>query len=899
MRQDSNQYQLWPLHVLQQIMGARLVVFLCLAQTGMALTPAGLKTEYKENPQGLDVLRPRLSWIFTATGRAQKQTAFQIQVADSAEPLQFGRGVVWDSGKVTSDQNFGIVYGGPALMSGARYYWRVRVWDQDGKASGWSPYVWWEMGLLQASDWKGKWIGDSNEMTCPLLRRDFQVAKRIKKATAYVFGFGWYELHLNGVKVGDNVLAPVNSDYKKYLYYDTHDVTSLLRQGGNAAGLWLGNGYNREFSQYGYRWMTAKQAILELDIQFVDGTRSCMVTDDSWKATESPILSNGIYDGETYDARREKSGWDQFGYDDHAWQPVRLLPAPAGLLRSRLMPSIKVNGTMRPRNMHQPKPGVFVFDLGQNIAGWTRLRASGGAGTKIVMRHAEDLLPDGTIDTTTNRDARATDTFILKGGGVEVYEPRFTYHGFRYVEVTGFPGIPTLDSLEGRVVHAAVEPVGNFQCSNPLLTQIHRNFQWSVMNNLMGIPTDNPTRDERTPCQMDSMMVEETALYNFDMNNYYTKWLQDIEGGRDAPNWSGDQVFLAMLLYQHYGNRRILEESYENSRQLVDAFATQASKPNPWSDAFGDWCPPGQSGDDETCCSEAEIVNTSIYYRATRLVSQMAEILGKASDALAYEGRAESILREFNARHFKEATHSYGSGRQVTSVLPLAFEMVPSDQKPVVANALLERLKGRDHEHLDTGIFGTRYLFDVLIDNGFAEAAYKALNQTTYPSYGHQISLGATTTWEQWQFADAMESHDHAMYAGPDSTFYSRLAGIRPLQPGFKEILIRPAFPKGLTSVTCSLRTVMGEIISNWKVQDGLVQKITIPPNTIAIVYVPAIDVGQVKESGRPATQSEGVRFLRLENGCAIFSVGSGSYHFAFPTKELYAHAVSIKSLQH
>jgi alpha-L-rhamnosidase len=322
---------------------------------------------------------------------------------------------------------------------------------------------------------------------------------------------------------------------------------------------------------------------------------------------------------------------------------------------------------------------VFVFDLGQNIAGWTRLRARGAAGTRIVMRHAEDLRPDGTLDTKTNRSARATDTFILKGAGVEVYEPRFTYHGFRYVEVTGFPGIPTLDSLEGRVIHAAVKPVGNFQSSNALLNQIHRNFQWSAMNNLVGIPTDNPTRNERTPCQMDSMMVEDTAIYNFDMNNYYTKWLQDIAGGRDAPNWSGDQVFLAWLLYQHYGNRRILEDNYENSRQLVDAFATQAGKPNPWSDAFGDWCPPGQSGHYETCFSEGEIVNTSIYYRATRLVSQMAAILGKTSDARAYQERAESIRGEFNARHFKEANHCYGSGRQVTSVLPLVFDLVPSD----------------------------------------------------------------------------------------------------------------------------------------------------------------------------------------------------------------------------
>jgi alpha-L-rhamnosidase len=740
------------------------------------------------------------------------------------------------------------------------------------------------MGLLHPADWKGKWIGASGEMTCPLLRREFQAPGKIRKATAYVFGFGFYELHLNGVKVGDNVLAPVNSDYKKNLYYDAYDVTALLRQGGNAAGLWLGNGYDRDFSEYGYRWMTAKQAILELDIQFADGTRSRVVTDESWKASESPILSNSIYNGETYDARSEKTGWDRFGYDDHAWQAVQLMPAPAGLLRSRLMPPIKVTGTLRPPKMYQPKPGVFVFDMGQNISGWTRVRASGPAGTKIVMRHAEDINPDGTLDVLTNRDARATDTFILKGAGVEVYEPRFTYHGFRYVEVTGFPGTPTLDCVQGRVVHAAIEPVGKFQSSNPLLNRIHSNLQWGVINNLMGIPTDNPVRNERTPCLMDSMMAEETAIYNLAMNNYYTKWLQDIEGGRGSPDWSGDQVLLAWLLYQHYGNRRILEEYYENSRQVVDAFATQARNPHPWSDSLGDWCPPWGSGKVQDCSSEGEIVNTSVYYRSTLLVSQMAEVLGKTSDALAYERRAEAISREFNARQFNDAAHCYGSGRQVTSIMPLAVDLVPPDQKPAAAEALVERLMGREHEHLNTGIFGTRYLFDVLIDNGFADVAYKVLNQTTYPSYGHQISLGATTTWEQWHFKGGMETHDHAMFAGPDSTFYSRLAGIRPAQPGYKEILIRPAFPTGLTSVTCSLGTVMGEIVSNWKVQNGLTQEITIPPNATAIVYVPATDVEKVTESGHLATQAKGVRFLRLENGYALFSVGSGSYRFTVPT---------------
>ncbi len=621
-----------------------------------------------------------------------------------------------------------------------------------------------------------------------------------------------------------------------------------------------------------------------------------VVTDETCKATTSPTLFNSIYDGETYDARLEKSSWDQFGYDDRSWQPVRPLSPPTGLVRPRLMPPIKVADTLGPRKMTQPKPAVYVFDLGQNIAGWSRLRARGAAGKKIVIRYAEDLLPNGTIDTTTNRNARATDTFILKGQGSEVYEPRFTYHGFRCVEVTGFPGRPTRDNLDGRAIHSAVEPVGNFESSSPLLNQIHRNFQWSLLNNLMGIPSDTPTRDERTPCQMDSMVVEDTALYNFEMDSYYAKWLRDIEGGKDDPDWAGDQVFLPMRLYRHYGDRRIVQESYENARRLVDSFAAQAASHDNWKKAFGDWCPPGESGNYDTCFSEGEIVNTSLYYHTTHFVSEMAAILGKTSDAVTYAHKADAISREFNARYYRAATHTYGSGRQGTSILPLAFGMVPPGQKSAAAEALLERLRGPDHGHFDAGIFGTRYLLDVLIDNGFADDGFVVLNQTTYPSCSYQISLGATTTWEQWQFSGSMETHDHAMFAGPDGALYSQLAGIRPARPGFKEILIRPAFPRGLTSVKASLRTVMGEIVSNWKRnQDGIVLEITIPANATAGVFVPVADFRQVKEGGRPATQAVGVRFLRVENGCAVFSVGSGSYRFTFPAIEVIAPEVSTK----
>lgn len=867
-------------------MGPAFIACLLMVQSAAALSPADLKTEYITNPQGLDVLRPRLSWILTAEGRAQKQSGYQIQVADSSDLLASERSLTWDSGKVDSGDNFGIVYAGPDLQSGSRHYWRVRVWDQDGRASAWSPAAWWEMGLLKASDWKAQWIGTQDNLDSPLLRRDFRVEGKVRKATAYVYAFGFYELHLNGAKVGDSVLAPVNSNYTKVYYYDTYDVTSLIREGGNAAGLWLGNGYDKSYNPYGYRWMTAKQALLQIEILLTDGSRLTVVTDENWKAAESPILANSIYNGETYDARREKAGWDEYGYNESGWQSVKIFDAPNATMRSRLMPPIKILGTIHPVAVHQPRPGVYVFDMGQDFAGWTRVRARGPAGTTIVMLHSEELLPDGTPNTVINRAARATDTFILKGAGLETYEPRFTYHGYRFVEITGYPGTPTLESIDGRVVHAAFDSDGEFQSSDALLNHMQRNFEWGLKNNLMGIPTDNPTRSERTPCLMDSMMAEGAAIYNFNMNNFYAKWLADIQGGRDDPDWSGDEIFLPMLLYRYYGNVRAIEENYENSRQLLEAFAAQAAKPHAWSDSFGDWCPPFQSGYYKDCFSEGAIVNTAVYYRATQLVGQMAEILGRRSDAKAYRQRAESILSDFNSQFYKQATHTYGSGRQVTSVMPLAFDMTPPGEREAAARALFERLTGEDRDHLDTGIFGTRYLFDVLMDNGYADAAFTALTQNTYPSYGDQIRMGATTTWEQWHYLGGMETHDHAMYAGPGSTLYSRLAGIRPAKPGYRQILIRPAFPKGLAWVKCSVQTVMGKVVSNWNTQNGLVEEITIPPNAEAVVYVPAESVERVEEGRGAATKAAGVSFLRMEDGHAVFSVGSGSYRFTVRGKK-------------
>lgn len=859
-------------------------VLLLLAVRALGLSVVQPRVESLDHPLGIDVAAPRFSWVLQAEERGVTQRAYHVLVASSPELLAQERGDVWDSGKVASAESFGIVYAASALRTNTVYFWKVRVWDAQDRASAWSDVAQWSTGLLADADWTAKWISPANDTPSPWLRKGFRAEKPLRRATAFVVAMGWYRLRLNGHEAGDLVLAPVNSNYTKNIYYDTYDVTALVQRGDNALGLWLGNGYNDNYSKWGYRWQAPKQACLQLELEFEDGTKARVVTDESWRTAESPITANHIYNGETYDARRESEGWDRAGFDDQGWSAAVVREAPkTGRLRSRLMPPIRVVATQAPVSVRTVRPGVYVYDFGQNFAGWVRLKAQGPAGATITLRHAENLHPDGTLDPTTNRAAVATDAYTLRGRGVETYEPSFTYHGFRYVEVSGYPGVPALNALEGRVVRSAVVEGGGFRSSNMLLNRIHQNFRWSVANNLMGIPTDTASRDERTPCSMDSMAVEETAIYNFDMNQYYTKWLEDTMGDvGSAPNWAGDVIVLPMLLWEYYGDRRALEANFANMKKVADEFLSQADKPKLWAGGFGDWCPPRQPGDYETSFSEGEIVNRAFHVRCLEIVTETATLLGATEDVAKYEQAAATARQRFNEQLFDPANNTYGSGRQVTSVLPLAFGLVPEAKRQAVATALAERVRGVDEGHLDTGIFGTRYLFDVLMDHGHADLALGALTATTHPGYGFQIGLGATTTWEQWPFRGGMQSHDHAMFSGPDATLYSRLGGIRPASPGFRTIEIRPVTPSGLSFVNVSTRTIVGEIASAWeRGEQGYRHRVSIPANTTATVFVPAASAESVREGKGPASEAAGVRYLRQEDGYAVFAVGSGEYEFS------------------
>ncbi len=736
----------------------------------------------------------------------------------------------------------------------------------------------------------------NRDPSAPMLRDSFTLGKKIARARAYVDGLGFYELRINGAKIGDDVLSPGDTPYQQRDLYETYDVTNDLRQGANAVGVWLGNGYGPRFSPFGFRWLGPKQATLLIEVTYTDGTQQAITTDNSWTWSNGPIIANDIYAGEAYDARREQRGWDQPGFDASAWNPVTTVAAPSANLVADLSP-VRVVQTLRPVRMTEPQPGVYVYDLGQNIAGWERLRVTGPAGTTIRMRTAEDVGPDGMLDTTTNRNAASTDVYTLAGSGaVETYEPRFTYHGFRYVEVTGYPGTPTLDSIAGRVVHADVASTGDFDSSDALLNQIWQNNRRTILNNSMSVPTDNPVRDERTPPGMDVQAYHDASIREFGMDRFYANYLADMPPGTALPNdagnaqnpdMGGDQISLAWTLYEQYGDRATLARMYPAMKAFVDT--NDVNVPGhiwPANHGFGDWCPPvygdgvngglGSPGIG-SCTSEVSLVNTALSYLQAFDLSQAAAALGQTGDAANYATLAAAIRDAFNATFLNAAHDGYADGRQVTSILPLAFGMVPAADVEAVGDQLVSTILDTDQGHLDTGIFGTRYLMDALARIGRIDVAMTVLDQTSYPGFGYEISQGATTDWEQWTYRSNMESHDHAMFSGINASLYTDLAGIEPTSAGYATLRIAPQVPPGLAHASASIETVRGPVGSSWtRSTHAFDLTVTVPVNATATVSVPLFGRGVSSVSA-----DHHATLLRVEGDTAVYGVGSGHWGFA------------------
>ncbi|MDD5140166.1 MAG: family 78 glycoside hydrolase catalytic domain [Verrucomicrobiales bacterium] len=864
------------------------------AGAALAMEVENLRCEYLANPDGIDVLRPRLSWLLDSDRRGEKQTAYQVVVTTP-------QGEWWDSGKVASDQSIQVEYAGKPLSSRQACEWKVRVWDKDGKPSAWSQPATWTMGLLKPDDWQAKWIGSpSAELVAPapLLRKTFTVTQPVKRATVYVTGLGFYEFHLNGGKVGDHEMDPGFTRYDRRVLYATHDVTPQIHRGANTIGMMLGNGWYNYSVRTGWdyekaAWRAQPKMILQLELELADGTTQTIVSDETWQTTDSPVIFNALLNGEFYDARREISGWDRGDGGDGNWVAAKVVAPPAGVLSAQMAPPVKVTQTLKPVKLTQPKPGVFVYDLGQNLAGVAEITLRGPAGTVVVLKYGEKLNPDGTLNQDelkmfAKTGEFQTDRYTLKGQGTEVWRPRFVYHGFQYVQVTGFPGTPTLKNLRALAMNAAFETAGQFECSNELLNKIQHNTLWSARANFYSFPTDCPQR-EKNGWTGDAHLAAEACLYNFDMAANYTKWLEDIQdeqqtngvlpciiptGGTgykwgNGPAWDSAYLLIPWDLYLYRGDRRILGEHYENFKRYVDYVSRRA--PNHIANfGLGDWCTA------KTTTPE-KVTSTGYFYRDACIVADIAGMLGKKDDAEKYAALAADIKQAFN-REFPALKTQTALG------CALYQGLAEPANRPALVRQLVANVESKSN-HLDCGNLGAKYLLHALSDNGRPEVAYEVATQTTMPGWGYWIKIGATALLEHWddKYKGGL-SRNHIMFGDISAWFYESLAGIQPdaAAPGFKHIILKPVVVGDLKWVKAYYDSPYGRIGSEWKSNRGIFTwKITVPPNTSATVYVPTSSAGSVHEGGHPLAKVRGVKFLRMENGYAVLEVESGKYVFS------------------
>jgi len=881
-----------------------------------ALSVTALTCEYQTNPLGMDVRQPRLSWRLAGPARGLRQSAYQVLVAADRAGLEAERGLGWDSGRVTSAQSTQVVYAGAALQSRQRCVWQVRVWDAHGQASAWSEPAAWEMGLLEAGDWQAEYITPDEAVTavCPLLRTTFEVAGPVAYARAYVTSLGLYALEVNGQPVSDWLFTPGWTSYNHRLQYQTYDVTARLRPGANAAGATLAEGWYRgrvrgNGQPPGYNGPLALRA--QIEITYADGRVQVVGTDANWKAAAGPILKSDIYDGEEYDARRERPGWSTAGYDDRDWAGVHSVAHPQPQPVAQVGPAVRRMERLRPISVG-PNPGGagVLVDFGQNLVGWVRLRVRGPAGATITVRHAEVLDQQGQFYIENIRGALQTLHYTLRGGGEdEVYEPHFTFMGFRYIIVDGYPGELTADDLAAIGLHSDLTPTGGFECSHPLINQLQHNIVWGQKSNFLDVPTDCPQRDERLGWTGDAQVFLRTAAFNMDVAGFMTKWLRDVAAdqypdgavpftvpdvgrGAGATGWGDAAVICPWTIYQLYGDLRLLEEQYPSMAAWVGYMRAQAGDKLIWDTGFhfADWlaveAPDSQYPNPVT---DVSLVATAYFAYSTSLVEQAARRLGRTAEADEYAELWAGIQAAF-CREYLSPNGRLASNTQTGYVLALQFGLLPVELRPEAARRLAEDIRRRGN-HLTTGFLGTPHLCHVLSDNGYLDLAYLLLEQETYPSWLYPVTRGATTSWERWdnirpdgsfQTPNA-NSFNHYAFGAIGDWLYRVTAGLNvdPQRPGYARILFRPRPGGSLTAAAAHLDTPYGRAASGWTRAAGeLVVTITVPPNAEGEVHLPAATAEAVTEGGRPLSQAEGIEAVRSEAGAVVVSVGAGTYVF-------------------
>jgi alpha-L-rhamnosidase len=896
------------------------------------IQPTNLKCEYRTNPLGIDEGEPRLSWWLESTERDQRQSAYQVLVATSREELEAGCGTLWDSGRVASDRSTHVAYAGPPLQSEIRCWWKVRVWDQDGHSSQFSEPAWWQMGLLHAEEWRASWIsydtGLAAEMDMrpsPFLRRRFKLDGEIQCATLYATARGLYRVHLNGRKVGDVVLAPDWTDYNQRVLYDTYDVTAFLQPGDNAIGAILGDGWYCGYlgwqgrrEHYGRR----PQLLVQLHVRYRNGEKVILSTDDTWRATAGPIIFSDLYMGELYDARRELPGWDRPDCDESTWGWATLEQAPESVqLTAQSADSVRVVEQIRPRAVTRPAVDTFILDLGQNIAGWAHLKVAGPAGTRVQLRFGEILNPDGTLYVENLRSARATDVYILKGGDPESYEPHFTYHGFRYVEVTGYPGDPGSDAITGRVIHSAAPQVGNFECSDSTVNRIWRNALWGQRSNFVSIPTDCPQRDERLGWLADAGQFAQTACFNLESAAFFSRWMTSIcdaqseDGafpdvapraawlGDGAPGWGESALVLPWVLYRTYADTRIIERSYSAMARwmnYIHAANPTLLRTERLNNNYGDWV--SYNAD-----TPRDLLATALWAYGALLMAKMAQATGRVAEAQQYRTLFDGIKARFIEAYVSPDGHVRGE-TQTGYVLALHVGLLPSELRCAAADHLVENIRNRGW-HLSTGFLGTASLLPVLTEAGKAEVAYRLLRNDTCPSWGYMIKLGATTMWERWDSLTGSTAEDYSVFDPETPTFmhpvfgpipgmnsfnhftfgavaewlYRYVAGIEidPDAPGCRRVIIQPHPGGGLTWAGATYESIRGRVACRWRLTDDHFRlQLEIPANSTATVVLPGARDGEVFEGGRPLPSAPGVHAVSRQGGNVVADIGSGRYDF-------------------
>ncbi len=1057
------------------------VLFTCASSVvSAAAEVTQLRCEYRHDPLGLDVVRPRLSWLNTSAERGARQTAYHVLIASTPELLAKDQGDRWDSGKIASDQQNQIVYNGQPLTSGAICYWKVRTWDQTGKPGAWSESARWTMGLLSPTDWQAKWIGNDDayqttaeveadnksfslkglswlqmpkkegknsgdtylrreielpadrilkraiwvlyafnecqatvngvivgsgahweatsrlditktlkqgrnslgvvvsiadpylpaavgqlvlqfetgepvlvpldaswkvtqqaaagwmtvgfndvtwlsaellkgnpwgapptksdlpRMPAPYLRKEFVASGPVKRATVCVSALGIYELRLNGQPVRQDVLAPGWTNFNKRVHYQTYDVTRLITQGNNALGAILGDGwYASSLAHYNKRnlYKGRPRFIIQLEMELADGTIQRACSDDTWKTAFGPVRHADLLIGCEYDARLAMPGWDRPGFDQQNWTPVVVgeeLPkgkkSTVVLQASTAEPS-RIIGELPARSVRETKPGCWTFDLGQNMVGWVRLKVRGPAGRRLTLRHAEMLNADGTLYTAALRSCPATDYYILSGRGEETFQPFGTFHGFRYVEIRGLGTKPELSAVTGLVVHTPMDRTGSFESSHALLNQLYSNQVWGQKGNYLEVPTDCPQRDERMGWTGDTQFFAPTAAYNFNVANFFTRWLQNsrddqnadgsfphvipgILGGGGSTAWSDAPILCTYNIYRNYADTRLIAEQYESMERYMKWLETKTKDGITTVGGFGDWLNAGGG-------AKKEVMDTAYHAYLAQIMAEMAQAIGKTEDAARYIQRSSDIKKAF-AREFIQADGAIKDSSQTAYALAFTMDLLLPEIREKAADQFVQEIK-RFNDHLATGFIGTPRLLPGLSQAGKDDLAYKLLLTDTYPSWLFPVKNGATTMWERWDGwtpnkgfgAIGMNSFNHYAFGAVGEYLYGYVGGIQPASPGYKTIIIRPVLGAGLSWAKTSLESPYGRIATAWKVESSALQlDVTIPFNTNATVYIPTTDAASVTEAGKPINKIKGVTVLRQEAGAAVYTIGAGTYRF-------------------